>query len=221
MKISVSVLAGELVDLKRSLEEMDPKIVDLIHLDIMDGHFVPQLSFGEAYSREIGKVTKIPLDVHLMVSQPEKEVPKYFDLRPQILSFHIEATHAPVRLAQSIRSESILAGIALNPGTPVETLKPLLDTVDLFLLMSVEPGYYGQKFLEDSIQKAVDLRALIGERKILVEMDGGIGPHNIGRLKDAGVDIVVSGASCFRSPHLNANVEQLRKSAQSLSKSLN
>ena len=214
MKISISVLAAELIDLKRILKEMDPQVVDFIHLDIMDGHFVPQLSFGEAYVREICKATKIPLDVHLMVSEPGKEVPKYFEFRPRILSFHLEATYAPVRLAQSIRSEGILAGAALNPGTPIEAVKPLLDEVDVLLLMSVEPGYYGQKFLANSVQRARDLKALIGDRNILLEMDGGIGAHNIASLKEAGLDIAVSGASCFRSPDVNSNVVQLRKSAQ-------
>ena len=213
MKISLSVLAAELIDLKRILKDMDPQVIDFIHLDIMDGHFVPQLSFGEAYVREICKATKIPLDVHLMVSKPEKEIPKYFEFRPHILSFHIEATHAPVRLAQSIRSEDILAGVALSPGTPIERVEPLLDEVDILLLMSVEPGYYGQKFLVKSVQRAAKLKALIENRNILLEMDGGLGLGNIASIKEAGVDIAVSGASCFRGPDVNSNVAQLRNGA--------
>lgn len=210
MKLSLSILAAELIDLKRVLQEMDPQIVDFIHLDIMDGHFVPQLSFGEALTREICGTSKIPLDVHLMVSEPEKEVPKYFAFQPRILSFHVEATHAPVRLLQSIQAQGILAGLALSPGTSIETVRPLLDQVNVLLLMSVEPGYYGQKFLPNSIQRAIELKALIREKNILLGMDGGIGTHNIAAIKEAGVDLVVSGASCFRNPDINKNVAQLK-----------
>ena len=222
MKISVSILGTELINLKSVLQSLDPQVVDYIHLDIMDGNFVPQLSFGESIANEIARATKIPLDVHLMVADPEKEVPKYFEMQPSIISFHIEATHAPLRLAQLIRSKNILAGIALSPGTPLESVEPLLEEIDLVLLMSVEPGYYGQSFLETSILRAQKLKSMIDKstdrstdrntdkKNIIIEIDGGISAKNIARVKSAGVDLAVSASYCFSTPDINANVKKLK-----------
>ena len=145
----------------------------------MDSHFVPQLSFGENIAKEISQATNIDLDIHLMVAQPEIELPKYFDLKPKILTFHIEASLAPIRLARSIRERSILTGESLNPSTPISSIEPILNDIDLILLMSVEPGYYGQKFLETSICRAKKLKELIGDKNIILEIDGGINEKNI------------------------------------------
>ena len=212
MQISISILAGELINLKSTLQQLDSQLVDLIHLDVMDGSFVPQLSFGESYATEVAKASNnIPLDIHLMVAQPEREVPKYLQLKPRFLTFHIEATTAPVRLAQSIREAGIGCGIALSPATPVTMLAPvLLAEIDLIVLMSVEPGYYGQKFLEGSLAKVRQLKEYLAERNIKIEVDGGIGRQNIVQLKEAGADIVVSGAACFQTPDVNANVRELK-----------
>ncbi len=210
MKISASILATTLIDLKQILQAMDPDIIDFIHLDIMDGHFVPQLSFGEGCAKEISQATKIPLDVHLMVSNPEKEIPKYFPLKPRFITFHLEATHAPVRLSQSIRENGIGAGLAISPGTSVDLVEPLLDEIDLILLMSVEPGYYGQQFLKSSYKRASQLKKLIDEKNILLEIDGGISIDNIGRLSRIGVDISVTGSNCFKTTDVNKNVNALK-----------
>ena len=214
MKISASILAAELIDLKKILLQMDPKLVDFIHLDVMDGHFVPQLTFGESYAREIADTSPIPLDVHLMVLQPEKEVPKYFPLRPKKLSFHLEATHAPIRLLRAIRNENICAGVAISPATPVEALQPLIEEIDLIVLMSVEPGYYGQKFLSLTWQKLEKLKALIQGRSIEIEVDGGINLQNIAGLQQASVDIAVTGAACFATANVNENVCKLKAACQ-------
>ena len=215
MKISVSVLAGPLIDLKKILGEMNEQLIDFIHMDVMDGHFVPQLSFGEAYCAQVGKHTNIPLDVHLMVCQPELQVEKYFSIkpRPHVISFHIEATHAAVRLAQSIRKQNIQAGVAICPGTAIEIVEPLLDEIDLILLMSVEPGYYGQKFIANSLERVKKLKAMIGKRKITLEVDGGVGFDNIAILAEAGVDVAVSGSACFSRNNVNTAVEELKRLA--------
>ena len=213
MKISPSILAADLTDLKRILGEMDPAEVDFIHLDVMDGHFVPTLSFGEAYAAHLGRHTTIPLDVHLMVDRPEEMVPRYFDLQPHNITFHIEATNSPIRLSQLIRERGIKAGIALNPGTPVEHLSPVLDYIDLILLMSVEPGYYGQKFLPHSLGRAAALTAMIGDRDILLEVDGGVGGGNIRELAEQGVRMAVAGSSAFSSGNVNDNVRALKQAA--------
>lgn len=213
MKVSPSILAADLTDMKRILHEMDPKTVDLIHIDVMDGHFVPQLSFGEAYTKSVAAHTEIPLDVHLMVSRPELEVPKYFELKPYSITFHIEATHFPVRLSQMIRGEGIRTGVALNPGTPVETIWPILDHVDLILLMSVEPGFYGQKYIDSVTEKIKAVKERTLGHDIEIQVDGGVGTGNIKMLADAGVGIVVAGSACFKSGNVNDNVSDIKKGA--------
>ena len=210
MLISPSILAADLIDLKRVLEGLDPTSIDFIHLDVMDGHFVPQLSFGESYSKAIGQATAIPLDVHLMVDQPEAEVPKYFELKPHNITFHLEATHFPVRLAQLIREQGIKAGIALNPGTSVELLEPVLDEIDMVLLMSVEPGYYGQSFIPSSYRRVARLKELIGDRQIAIEIDGGINAENIGRLSELGVSMAVAGSFLFKGGQPNERARDLK-----------
>ena len=213
MKISPSVLAANLIDLGRILGELDSQSVDLIHMDVMDGNFVPTLSFGEVYCAEVRKATDIPLDVHLMVAHPEREIPKYFGLRPENITFHLETTSFPVRLAQSIRAEGIRAGLAINPGTPIELIEPCLDEIDLVLVMSVEPGYYGQAFIPATFRKLRRLRGLIQGRGIQVEVDGGIGLQNIGQLAEEGVDICVAGSSCFGTGSPSENARALKVAA--------
>lgn len=210
MRISPSILAADLTDLKRTLTTLDPGVVDLLHLDVMDGHFVPQLSFGEAYARSVKAGSAIPLDVHLMVARPELEIPKYFELDPYVITYHIEATHFPIRLAQLIRERGLRAGVSLNPGTPIERLLPVLDYIDLVLLMSVEPGFYGQKFIETSYERVRTLKALIGDRPVEIQIDGGVNDQNIGRLAELGVDIAVAGSYCFTGGDVNARVKTLK-----------
>ncbi|MCB1315810.1 MAG: ribulose-phosphate 3-epimerase [Leptospiraceae bacterium] len=215
MKVSPSILAANIIDLKTALNQMDPSVVDLLHLDVMDGHFVPQLSFGEAIAASIADTCSIPLDVHLMVDQPEQEVPKYFALRPHNITFHIEATHNPIRLAQSIRAEGIRAGVSLNPGTPIAHLEPVLDAIDMVLVMSVEPGFYGQSFIESTYHRLDQLRDFIAERDIQIEVDGGITDANIAGLVERGLDICVAGSFCFKTGDVNGQVRRLKNAAGS------
>lgn len=213
MKISPSILAANPIDLKSQLALMQAAVVDFIHMDVMDGHFVPTLSFGEAYTAAVQAATDIPLDVHLMVSRPEMEIPKYIKLAPHIITFHLEANAFPIRLAQSIRAEGIKAGISLNPGTSVELLEPILDEIDLVLIMSVEPGFYGQSFIASSLRKIVRLKEMIGNRNILIEVDGGVNLENIASIKEAGTDLCVAGSAAFKDGNVNANVIKLKDAA--------
>lgn len=210
MKLSPSILASDLTDLKHILKTIENQ-VDYLHLDIMDGHFVPTLSFGEVYVKLLKEHSRIPLDVHLMVQNPEKEVPKYFEFEPFVITFHYEATHFPVRLANEIKKNNIQCGISINPKTPVEFLEPFLEYIDLVLIMSVEPGFYGQKFLDFSIQKIQKLKELILKKnlKTLIEVDGGINEKNLAEVLKAGADIVVSGASVFKG-NISENIEKLK-----------
>lgn len=217
MKVSPSVLAASLSRIGEAIDKLDESIVDYIHLDIMDGNFVPPLTFGEGTVKAIKNDSNIPLDIHLMVNQPQKEVPKYFPLKPEILTFHIETTSFPIRLAQTIKEQGIKAGISLNPGTAIESLSDILPYIDLVLLMTVEPGYAGQKFLSNSydrIKRLVQLRNKIKKdygSSFLIEVDGGVTDQNIGDLKKAGVDIVVAGSFVFGAEDYNGQVIKLKE----------
>jgi ribulose-phosphate 3-epimerase len=217
VKVSSSVLAASLSRIGEAIDKLDESIVDYIHLDIMDGNFVPPLTFGEGTVKAIKNDSNIPLDIHLMVNQPQKEVPKYFLLKPEILTFHIETTSFPIRLAQTIKEQGIKAGISLNPGTAIESLSDILPYIDLVLLMTVEPGYAGQKFLSNSydrIKRLVQLRNKIKKdygSSFLIEVDGGVTDQNIGDLKKAGVDIVVAGSFVFGAEDYNGQVIKLKE----------
>ena len=220
MKVSPSVLAAPLSRLGEAVDKLDNSVVDYIHLDIMDGHFVPPLTFGEGTAKAIKNDSPIPLDVHLMVSQPQKEVPKYFPYKPEILTFHIETTSFAIRLAQSIKEQGIKAGISLNPGTAINTLRDVLPYVDVVLLMTVEPGYAGQKFLSSSYDRLKQLGQLRSEvekeygTSFLIEVDGGVTDQNVNNLKKAGVDIVVAGSFVFGSKDYNGQVNKLKEACK-------
>ncbi len=217
IKVSPSILAAPLTDLRSALQRLDSKLVDFVHLDVMDGHFVPALTFGEGLSKAVAQDTNIPLDVHLMVSRPEHEVPKYFELKPHNITFHIEATSFGVRLAQSIREQGIKAGVALNPATPVEELEMIFPYIDLILIMTVEPGYYGQKFLNNGLEKikrAINLRDEWNKKYDnfpLIEVDGGVNKENIAAIRESGVNMVVAGSFVFKADDYNERVKQLKE----------
>jgi ribulose-phosphate 3-epimerase len=219
MKISPSILAADLTDLKSTLSSMDKGVIDMLHIDVMDGHFVPAISFGELYTETLQKHTAIPLDVHLMVSRPEIEIPKYYRLNPHVITYHLETTDFPVRLAQDIREHKIRAGIAINPGTSESLLLPSLDHIDMVLFMSVEPGFYGQKFI-DTVRKKIETTADYRSKnnlKFEIQVDGGVTEKNIALLKSDGVDICVAGSSAFKGTgaNINENVLNLKKAAGS------
>lgn len=211
MKISASILASELSALSVTLPKLKPKAIDYIHMDIMDGNFVPQLSFGEALTEETSKLTKIPLDVHLMVKNPELHVPKYYKIKPEFITFHREATDFPIRLAEDIRKNGSKVGIALNPSTPVKMIQDCLPYIDLILIMTVEPGFYGQSFVKSGLEKINRAKELIGSYSIELQVDGGVNSSNIERLADIGVSICVAGSALFKNGKPNENAMGLKK----------
>ena len=207
IQVSVSVLATQLTNISNMLQQLDPSIINYIHIDVMDGHFVPAITFGEIFTKEVQQITTIPLDVHLMVDQPEKEVIKYFPIQPQIITFHYEATYFPIRLVQSIQEQGILAGIAINPSTTVQSIEEVLEYVDVVLVMSVEPGYAGQKFLQNSLHKVKELDAFrkrktqtynASSANFQIQVDGGINNVIAKNLASVGADIVVSGSYIYQ-----------------------
>ena len=211
MKISASILAAQLSNLSTVVPKLKPKAIDFIHMDVMDGNFVPQISFGEALTEEVSKLTKIPLDVHLMVKNPERHVPNYYKLKPEYITFHRETTDFPIRLAEDIRKNGIKAGIALNPGTPVKMIQDCLPYIDLILIMTVEPGFYGQSFVKSGLEKINRAKELIGSYPIELEVDGGVNTSNIERLSDIGVNICVAGSALFKNSKPNENSLSLKK----------
>jgi ribulose-phosphate 3-epimerase len=206
-KISPSILAAEIINLKHILKKLSTEKIDFLHIDVMDGHFVPQLSFGEQIASEIKNNSKIPLDVHLMVDKPEQEIPKYFNIKPAHIVFHFEANLFPIRLLQEIRKYKIKGGIALNPTTPVSAIEPLIEYLDIILIMSVEPGFYGQSFLPASLKKLKETKKLVGDRPIQISMDGGIKADNIRHIAEIGIDFFVAGSAVFKNESIEKNIQ--------------
>jgi ribulose-phosphate 3-epimerase len=210
MKISASILAAPITGLERILPSLDPKKIDYIHMDIMDGNYVPQISFGEAVTGEVKKLTSIPLDVHLMVKNPELEVPKYYSFKPEIITFHAEATHFGVRLAEDIRKQGIKAGVALNPGTPLAMIENLIPYLDLILIMTVDPGFYGQSFVKGGLEKIRKAKEMTKGTSIIIEMDGGLNTFNVRDIISAGAELCVAGSAVFKDEKPNENAFQLK-----------
>ena len=200
IKVAPSVLSADFGNLQRDVEEICNNGCDLVHVDVMDGHFVPNLTIGPVVVSAIAKAATKPLDIHLMVENNTFFVELFAPLKPEYISFHIEEEKHPHRLIQKIRSLGIKPAIVLNPHTPPESVEFLLKDLDMVLLMSVNPGFGGQSFIDSVIPKAArlnDMRNKINP-ECLIEVDGGVSDKNIHLLKEAGVDVVVAGSYVFK-----------------------
>ena len=199
MLVAPSILSADFGYLAEDVKAICEGGCDLVHVDVMDGHFVPNLTIGPVVVSAVAKVATKPLDIHLMVENNTFFVNLFAPLKPEYISFHIEEEKHPHRLVQYIRSLGIKPALVLNPHTPPETIEFLLADVDMVLLMSVNPGFGGQKFIPSVIEKAKRLKALINKHNpvCLIEVDGGVNDVNVKELKKAGVDIVVAGSFVF------------------------
>jgi ribulose-phosphate 3-epimerase len=212
MKVAPSVLSADFGNLQRDVEAICEAGCDLVHVDVMDGHFVPNLTIGPVVVSSIAKCATKPLDIHLMVENNTFFVDLFAPLKPEYISFHIEEEKHPHRLIQKIRSLGIKPAIVLNPHTPAESVEYLLKDLDMVLLMSVNPGFGGQSFIDTVIEKASRLNELRNKLNpnCLIEVDGGVSDKNIASLKEVGVDIVVAGSYVFNHESKEEAIKSLQ-----------
>ena len=214
IKISPSILSADFSKLGSEIENLEKSGADLIHIDVMDGHFVPNLTIGPDVISKLRKYTSLPFDVHLMISPVDNFIKKFSDAGADIITIHPEATNNIKDSIEKIKSFNKKVGVSLNPETSVNEVLPILNTIDLVLVMSVNPGFGGQEFIEETLEKVKILRKEIDSKKLKVqiEIDGGINFKNAKMAKAAGVDILVSGTTIFKENqgNLKKNIHLLR-----------
>jgi len=210
--IAPSILSADFSNIALDIRRMEEAGADILHCDVMDGIFVPNITFGPKFIKDIRKVTKLPLDVHLMITKPERYIDSFIDAGADYLTIHYEATDILLPTLEKIKNRGIKAGTVISPDTPVDVLKEALVLSDIVLLMSVYPGFGGQKFIEKSLSRLEELVALAKEisPNCLIEIDGGVTLENASAIKKAGADILVAGNTVFTSPNPKQTIAELK-----------
>ena len=212
VKIAPSILAADFANLSKECEEIDESNADWFHLDVMDGVFVPNISFGMPIVKSIRQMTKKPLDVHLMITKPERYIDKFIELGSNILTVHVEATNKLNKIIDKTHQSNIKSGIAINPDTPISKIEDYINDVDLICLMGVHAGFGGQKFIEKTYRRLEKLKNLISSRNssAIIEIDGGVNETNFEMLKSLGADVLVAGSFIFKSTDYNKAIDLLK-----------
>jgi len=219
--IAPSILSADFARLAEEIAAVEQAGADLLHVDVMDGHFVPNLTVGPPIVESLKKVTKLPLDVHLMITNADAFIPDFVEAGADYLTVHVEACPHLHRTIQSIKERGIKAGVTLNPATPISSLQDIMGDVDLVLIMSVNPGFGGQKFIPSVLKKIADARAMLDRinSHALLEVDGGVKVENTKEIVAAGATTLVAGSAIFSQRDYKATIAALRAAAQTASQS--
>ncbi|MDR0287122.1 MAG: ribulose-phosphate 3-epimerase [Clostridiales bacterium] len=217
LKIAPSILASDFSKLGEEVVKIDKAGADLVHIDIMDGHFVPNISIGPVVVKSIRKMTKLPFDVHLMIEDPDKYIDEFVDAGADIITVQVEACRHLHRTLQNIKQKGIKAGIVLNPATPLCFVEPVLFDVDMILLMTVNPGFGGQTYIHTVTPKIKTLREICvknGLPELDIEVDGGLDANTVGEAAEAGANVIVAGSSVYKAPDTAEMIRVLRNAGK-------
>ena len=211
--VAPSILSADFGNLANDISMLNSSKADWVHIDVMDGHYVPNISFGMPIIDSINAISNKPLDIHLMISKPERYIEKFLKYNTKVLTIHLEASRHLHRTIQEIKSKGVMAGVAINPHTDVNHLSEIINDIDIVCVMSVNPGFSGQNFIENSYNKVKKLKKIILEKKsnCKIQVDGGVNIINAKKLVEFGADILVAGNFIFKSDNPHKNINLLKK----------